>query len=450
MTVSVTAPRNDYIGTGAVATYDYDFRIFAATDLRLTVRTTAGVETALVYLTDYTVTGVNGANGGTITLLAGNLTTDYVLTIRFDRSPQQTTDLRNQGSFFAETHENKFDELTRYIQALNDVTDRSIRIPETEDPADFSMTLPTTVDRASKFLAFDTDGNPIAANEVTGVPATTFGASLIDDSTAAQARATLVIISATTAAEGLSELATTTEVLTGTDTVRAVTPDALAALWEQGADITSAATISVGEGGYFVVTGSTGPITDIDFATTKAGRIAWLKFSSTPTLTHHATTMILPTGANIVAAAGDVLGVVSEGGDNVRVFAYLRATGQPIAAATGTLTAGASLTQNPYDDDATATQAHGLGGYPTLVIAYLECLSTEYGYAVGDRISMSASYVLDGSAGSTSGGNLTADTTNIVWTAGAQNPVVVRKDTRAQATITAAKWKYVAVPYKLN
>lgn len=121
--------------------------------------------------------------------------------------------------------------------------------------------------------------------------------------------------------------ASTTEVLTGTSTAKAVTPDALAALWEQGSDITSAATISVGEGGYFNVTGSTGPITDIDFGTTKAGRIAWLKFASTPTLTHHATTLILPTGANITAAAGDVAGFVSEGGDNVRCFSYMKADG---------------------------------------------------------------------------------------------------------------------------
>ncbi len=121
----------------------------------------------------------------------------------------------------------------------------------------------------------------------------------------------------------LNDLGSTTEVLTGTDAEKPVTSDALAALWEKGADITSAATISVGEGGYFHVAGNTGPITDIDPATDKAGRAFWLVFDSTPTLTHNATTLILPTGANIVAAAGDMALFVSEGSDAVRCVDYV-------------------------------------------------------------------------------------------------------------------------------
>jgi hypothetical protein len=130
--------------------------------------------------------------------------------------------------------------------------------------------------------------------------------------------------------------AATTDVLTGTDTTKFVTSDALAALWEQGSDITSAGTISVGEGGYFFVTGTT-TITDIDFATDKTGRKVWLKFNGILTLTHHSTTLILPTGANITTAAGDVACFVSEGSDNVRCISYTRASG---ASLVGGLTIG--------------------------------------------------------------------------------------------------------------
>lgn len=128
--------------------------------------------------------------------------------------------------------------------------------------------------------------------------------------------------------------ASTTEVLTGTDTSKSVTPDALAALWEQGSDIASAGTISVGEGGYFHVTGTT-TITDIDFGTTKAGRWALLVFDGALTLTHNATTLILPTGANITTAAGDACLVVSEGGDNVRVVWYQRKSGAALSGGSG-------------------------------------------------------------------------------------------------------------------
>ena len=126
--------------------------------------------------------------------------------------------------------------------------------------------------------------------------------------------------------------ASTTEQLTGTNTAKYATSDSVAALWEQGADVASAGTISLGEGGYFNVTGTT-TITDIDFATDKAGRKAWVKFTGILTLTHNASTLILPTGANITTAAGDTACFVSEGSDAVRCVSYNRASGSALAGA---------------------------------------------------------------------------------------------------------------------
>lgn len=192
-TVSTTAPRNDYIGTNTTAVYNYTFKVFAATDLRVTQRGTANVETTLVYPTDYTVTGVGKATGGTITLTAGNLATSYALTIRFDRTPRQSTDLRNQGSFFPETHETKFDELTRYSQQNKDVLDRAVHLPETEAGTTAATTLPAAAARASKFLAWDSSGNVIAAAGTSANlgPVSPFINTLLDDTDAAAARATL-------------------------------------------------------------------------------------------------------------------------------------------------------------------------------------------------------------------------------------------------------------------
>lgn len=130
-------------------------------------------------------------------------------------------------------------------------------------------------------------------------------------------------------ASGVVELATTTEVLTGTDTARAVTPDALAALWEQGSDVASATTTSLAEGGYFNITGTT-TISDIDFGTDKAGRKAWVKFAGALTLTH-SSNLILPGAANITTAAGDTACFVSEGTDVVRCVSYNKADGTSVA-----------------------------------------------------------------------------------------------------------------------
>lgn len=141
------------------------------------------------------------------------------------------------------------------------------------------------------------------------------------------------VSAASDTASGIVELATTTEQLTGTDATRASTPDSIAALWEQGADVASAGTVSLGEGGYFNITGTT-TITDIDFATDKAGRKAWVKFAGALTLTHNASTLILPGGANITTAAGDTACFVSEGSDVVRCTSYNRASGLPVVSPT--------------------------------------------------------------------------------------------------------------------
>lgn len=155
--------------------------------------------------------------------------------------------------------------------------------------------------------------------------ADTFPAKDSEDS-----NATKQVSWATKKTELLAELAaSTTEVLTGTSAGKIATPDAIAALWEQGSNIASAGTISIGEGGYFHVTGTTA-ITDIDPATDKAGREFELVFDGILTLTHNASTLILPTNANITTAAGDVARFRSEGSDAVRCLFYQRKTGLPL------------------------------------------------------------------------------------------------------------------------
>jgi hypothetical protein len=95
---------------------------------------------------------------------------------------------------------------------------------------------------------------------------------------------------------------------------------------EMGDAIASAGTITIGYSGTYHVTGTT-TITDIDFTGDHAGREVRLIFDGALTLTHHATTLILPTAANITTAAGDSCIVVSEGSDAVRVTAYQRKSG---------------------------------------------------------------------------------------------------------------------------
>lgn len=167
---------------------------------------------------------------------------------------------------------------------------------------------------------------------------------------------------------GSYSTASTTEQLTGTDSSKGSTPDSVAALWEQGSDVASAGTVSLGEGGYFAITGTT-TITDIDFATDKAGRKAWVKFAGALTLTHNASTLILPTGADVTTAAGDTACFISEGADVVRCVSYQRANGQPLAGGGGGSGSAWNLQWSPYDNEPPSTNYATLdtrNGHPCL------------------------------------------------------------------------------------
>lgn len=154
MSVSSTVNRVSYTGNGNVDTYSYTFRVFLNTDLRVIVRALDGVETLLALTTDYTVSGVGDLGGGSISLVNsaqdwldgdGDLLTGFVLVIRRVVALDQLTDIRNQGSFFPETHEDTFDHLVFIDQQQQDTLDRSVKLPETIPGTDFDTSLPTDI-----------------------------------------------------------------------------------------------------------------------------------------------------------------------------------------------------------------------------------------------------------------------------------------------------------------
>ena len=100
----------------------------------------------------------------------------------------------------------------------------------------------------------------------------------------------------------------------------------------KGADIAAAATVdlSAATGDWIDVTGSGGPITS--FGTVTAGAERLVRFTGAPTITHNATSLILPTGANITAAAGDCATFRSLGGGNWYCSTYQRASGAALSA----------------------------------------------------------------------------------------------------------------------
>ncbi|HFI2182841.1 TPA: tail fiber domain-containing protein, partial [Enterobacter roggenkampii] len=95
--------------------FPYTFRIFHASDLVVMTSDTNGTLRTLTLNTDYTVTGAGSYSGGVV-VLPVPLANAWTISIERSLPVVQETDLRNQGKFFAETHEGAFDYLTMLIQ----------------------------------------------------------------------------------------------------------------------------------------------------------------------------------------------------------------------------------------------------------------------------------------------------------------------------------------------
>jgi len=115
MTVSTEVNHNEYTGNGVTTSFPYTFRVFHASDLVVTTSDTSGTLRTLILNTDYTVTGVGSYSGGSV-VLPLPLANAWAISIERSLPVVQETDLRNQGKFFAETHEGAFDYLTMLIQ----------------------------------------------------------------------------------------------------------------------------------------------------------------------------------------------------------------------------------------------------------------------------------------------------------------------------------------------
>lgn len=109
-----------------------------------------------------------------------------------------------------------------------------------------------------------------------------------------------------------------------------VNPKMIGAINEAAAvTLASAATVSIGAAAANTIN-ITGTTTITSFGASSATAFRRVIFSGALTLTHNATSLILPTGANITTAANDVAEFISLGGSNWRCIAYSRSSGLPL------------------------------------------------------------------------------------------------------------------------
>jgi len=164
MSVSSTTTKNSYSGDGSTVAFAYGFRIFAAADLEVIIRSSTGTETTKTLTTHYSVSGVGEDAGGTVTFVTAPVTGETVV-IRRNLTLTQGTDYVENDPFPANSHEDALDRLTFITQGIQEELDRAIKASKTNTISSVEFTI-SAADRANKIFAFDGSGNLSVTQEL--------------------------------------------------------------------------------------------------------------------------------------------------------------------------------------------------------------------------------------------------------------------------------------------
>lgn len=288
-------PLDQYTATASQTEFTFTFMIFATSDIKVYVNDVLKTET-----TDYVVKQADLSaivpaddlpmDGGKVVFNSG-LTVSDAVSISREIPIDRLTGYSVAGAFRANVLNT---ELTR-MQAINQQLERDLTRTiqlSASDAEGGSLVLPGS--RASKFLAFDSSGDLIMSAGTIGttpITVSSFMETVLDDASALLVKQTLI-------------------------------------LDKKGSDIASASSIDLDSatGDYVDVTGTTA----ITALTLSEGQEKVIQFDGALILTNGAS-LILPTGANITTASGDVAVFRGEASSVVRCIGYQRANGEPLA-----------------------------------------------------------------------------------------------------------------------
>jgi hypothetical protein len=154
--------RVQFTGNTGLGPFAFTFNILVDGDIAVFKN-----DTLLVLSTDYTIS-TNADGTGSVTLTGSGNGTALVsadfLTIVGGRQLARTTDFVTAGDLLASSLNEQLDSNVIMVQQLDEKFARALRIDQFDETAD--MTLPAKADRAGRFLAFDTNGNPTATTNV--------------------------------------------------------------------------------------------------------------------------------------------------------------------------------------------------------------------------------------------------------------------------------------------
>jgi len=148
MTISNQDARTGpYSGNGSTTEFAYDFKVIDESHLVVTLKDSSDVETVQTIVTQYTVSGVGDAGGGTITMVTPPASGE-TLTLSRSVPRTQEVDLVNRGAVQPEVLETAYDKLTQQIQDQAELFARIPRFPVSSSLANVNLPLTLTAGAA--------------------------------------------------------------------------------------------------------------------------------------------------------------------------------------------------------------------------------------------------------------------------------------------------------------
>lgn len=187
--VSSEISRTDFVGTGLLAAYSTSFPVKATSEVRVFTQDASGEDVELSLGVNYSA-ALSTTGLCTVTLTAGNLTNGYKLSLQRGIPLTQTYNAATSGLNAASLN-TALDQIVMRLQRVESETKRSIKIPYLEAGGDTVTKLDApAATRANQAVVFDASGNAMVGGTV-GVSASAFAQTLLDDTTATEARTTL-------------------------------------------------------------------------------------------------------------------------------------------------------------------------------------------------------------------------------------------------------------------
>ena len=170
-------PRVAYTASANQLTFTIPFEFFAVTDIKVYNGTTLLTYDANAdAVTEYSLTGTASDSdesyefgaGGTVTIGATGILNGSIITIIRDIVIERASDFPSSGSFDMKSLNTDLDKVYAKLADLDQHIDRSVKLLDTDSIA-ANMALPAKATRASKVMAFASDGTIDVSNSTASV-----------------------------------------------------------------------------------------------------------------------------------------------------------------------------------------------------------------------------------------------------------------------------------------